>query len=84
MTGCGCTNSSNKSSNNIVSETILEGEFTRVNGVKFKASMSATGGGSTYKIAKKVSKNNVFVTLKNFLETSNPKIIEYKYEIKTK
>jgi hypothetical protein len=43
MSGCGCTNSSNKSSN-IVSETILEGEFTRSNGVKFKASMSATGG----------------------------------------
>jgi hypothetical protein len=80
MTGCGCS----KSFNNIVSETILEGEFTRENGVKFKASMSATGGGSTYKIAKKVSKNNVFTTLKNFLETSNPKIVDYKYEIKTK
>jgi hypothetical protein len=46
--------------------------------------MSATGGGSTYKIAKKVSQNNVFVTLKKFLETSNPKIVDYKYEIKTK
>lgn len=83
MADCGCSKSSNKSSN-IISETILEGEFTRVNGVKFKASMSATGNGSSYKIAKKVSQNNVFVTLKKFLETSNPKIIDYKYEIKTK
>jgi flagellar biosynthesis/type III secretory pathway ATPase len=67
MAGCGCSKSSNKSSN-IVSETILEGEFTKVDGVKFKVSMSATGCGSTCEIAKKTSQHNIFVTLKKFLE----------------
>lgn len=83
MGGCGCSNKSSKTSS-IVSESILEGEFTTVDGVKFTASMTATGVGSTRGISKKISQNNVFETLTNFLHDCNPKIIDYKYEIKTK
>jgi hypothetical protein len=86
MGGCGCSKSSKnsfKKSSNILSESILEGEFTRVDGYKFNMSMSATGAGSDCKIAKNSSKYNIFQTLKNFLEVCNPKIIDYKYVIKT-
>jgi hypothetical protein len=46
--------------------------------------MTATGVGSTSEISKKISQNNVFETLINFLDAANPKIIDYKYKIKTK
>lgn len=92
MTGCNCSKTPNKSVNmdtytklvNINSKSVLEGEFTRVDGVKFKASMSATGSGPDCETAKKYSQRNIFILLTEFLSSNDPKIVDYIYDIKTK
>jgi hypothetical protein len=64
-------------------ESILEGEFTTINGTKFTATMSATGSGNTCESAKENSIININKTLDNFLNTYKPKIIKETHKITT-
>jgi hypothetical protein len=92
MTGCNCSKKSEKSVNMdsfikpsiVISDFFLEGEFTRMDGVKFTASMSAKGNGSDCTTSEKSAKKNIFRTLQNFLDSYSPKIIDYKYTIQSK
>jgi hypothetical protein len=63
------------------SVAILYGTFTRVDGVIFTASMSASSQGPTACVAQDNAQINVEKTLQNFLDKYNPKIVDYKYYI---
>ena len=59
----------------------LYGLFTQVDGVKFNASMSASGSGFTNEIARLNAINSLQDTLQNFINTREPKIVEEDYTI---
>jgi carbon monoxide dehydrogenase subunit G len=77
---CGCSKSEDHKDYSC--EAIVEGKFTRKDGVVFTATMSATGGASTCEKAKEAAKANANKTLEHFLETYKPKIVDYTYKIK--
>lgn len=63
--------------------SILEGEFTTIDGTKFTATMSATGSGDTCESAKENSTININKTLQYFIKTYKPKIIDEIHTITT-
>jgi hypothetical protein len=76
---CGCSKSESKT---VSCEAIVEGTFTKKNGVQFTATMSATGAGTTCEGAKESAKKNAIKTLEHFLK-ENPRIVDYTYQITT-
>ena len=63
------------------SRAILTGTFTRVDGVQFTASMSATGAGSTCDAARANAEENINATLQQFLAEYTPQIVDYTTDI---
>lgn len=71
------------STSSITCKSVLQGTFTRDDGIVFTASMSATGTGPNCEIALKNSKSNINKTLEDFLSSYLPKIISETHTINT-
>ena len=73
-----CNSDSNTS---FESRATLAGVFTRIDGVVFTATMTATGSGETCESAKADCEVNINATLQNFLASYTPKIVSYTDKI---
>jgi hypothetical protein len=71
------------STSSITCKSVLQGEFTRDDGIIFTATMSATGNGPNCTIAFENSTVNINKTLEDFLSSYVPEIISETHTIST-